>query len=335
MKVIGIRPIQFRGRTSIPAIRVALVLALLTIPTGWPQTSQGSTDEQCSLAAVSRVLSSNTRICDSGLVQELARKGQVFAENQIGIASILAIGPDYNQKEALTWFQKAAGGGYPPAQVNLALMYANGWGTSVNYGSALHWLHAAAEQHFARAYYNLGILYLQGKGVRQDYAEALRWFRMGAEAGDTGAQTNLGYFFDQGLGCERNLAAAVMWYRKAAEAGNPLAENNLADLYLRGEGLPQDDSAAFSWFQKAAAQGQTGARIKLGFMYASGRGTRRDPETAYMWVSTANMAGDPRGNELLHSLEKIISPTQVSHAHERAIGLQVVQYDLSAKSFTE
>lgn len=328
-------PHQGPTLSRIHAITIALVAGLLTTVGAWAQAISQDPGEHCSLAVVSRLMDGGSKVCDNDAVKRLAAKGQAFEQNQMGIASVLVVGPDSSPKEAIAWFQKAAQRGYAPAQVNLAVLYANGWGTPVNYGVSLQWLHAAADQHFARAYYNLGILYLDGRGVKQDYAEALRWFRLGADAGDTSAQTNLGYLYDVGLGCKRDLPAAVNWYRKAAEAGNPLAENNLADLYFRGEGMPQDDAVAFSWFQKAAAQGQTGARIKLGFMYASGRGTTQNPETAYMWVSAATMAGDPRGNELVHALGKNLTTTQIAHARERAIGLQVIQSELSARNFAQ
>jgi TPR repeat protein len=140
----------------------------------------------------------------------------------------------------------------------------------------------------------------------------------GADAGDSSAQTNLGYMYDQGLGCPRSPSNAALWYRKAADAGDPLGENNLADLYLRGEGVAQNDAEAFRLFQKAALQGQTGARIKLGYMYAEGRGTQQDRQTAYAWISAASLAGDPRGNDLLHSLQKVLSPEQLVRAQEQA-----------------
>ena len=292
------------------------VAAILLIDTS--VYAQDSTEQQCSLAIVSRARGSQVKVCDSGVVEEMARKGHVFEQNQMGIASVLAISPDYNVKEALSWFQRAAQRGYAPAQVNLAVMYSNGWGTPVDYGAALRWLHAAADQGFARAYYNLGILYLEGQGVRRDYDEAFRWFQKGAQAGDSSAQTNLGYLYDQGLGCPRSPTTAVSWYRKAADAGDPLGENNLADLYLRGEGVAQNDADAFRLFQKAAAQGQTGARIKLGYMYAEGRGTQQDRQTAYAWIRAASLAGDPRGSDLLHSLEKVLSPEQLVRAQEQA-----------------
>jgi len=68
-------------------------------------------------------------------------------------------------------------------------------------------------------------------------------------------------------------------------------------------------------------------------MYASGRGTARDPGAAYPWVSAATMADDPRGKELLHSLEKILTPAQIAKGQERAIGWQSGSRKYSASMF--
>jgi TPR repeat protein len=114
-----------------------------------------------------------------------------------------------------------------------------------------------------------------------------------------------------------------------------MAENNLADLYLKGEGVAQDDAAAFAWFQKAAAQGNTGARIKLGYMYADGRGTTKNSQTAYAWVKAAQTAGDPRANDLLHALEKVLTPTQLAAAREQVDKLLPPTVESSAKSFAQ
>jgi TPR repeat protein len=141
--------------------------------------------------------------------------------------------------------------------------------------------------------------------------------------------------YDLGLGCAKNPATAAAWYTKAALAGNPLGENNLADMYLRGEGVPHDDSAAFSWFQKAAAQGHTGARIKLGYMYAQGRGTAKDPVAAYSWITAAALAGDPRGGDLLYSLEKSLSAEQKAQAKQQASTLRRSDPQLSATGFAQ
>jgi len=211
-------------------------------------------------------------------------------------------------------FEREARGGRPTAMVNLAVASLAGWGTQPNAGTALYWLHAAANQGYTPAFYNLGILYFKGCGVRQDYAEAFRFFEKGAQAGDVAAEVNLGYLYDQGFGVAQDHGAAAHWYLQAAETGDSQAQYNLADLYLHSEGVSQDDAAAFVWFQKAAGQGHAGARIMLGSMYAAGRGTAKDLLAAYLWTSAAALQGDTRGNAMLLSLERQLTPAQLAQA---------------------
>ena len=154
-------------------------------------------------------------------VGETARSGQAFAENQLGIESALVLGPGKTIRDARKWFEKSAGQGYAPAQVNLAVLYC-----------------------------------AVGK-----LAEAAMHFRFAAEHGETGAMVDLGFLNDSGLGMAVDKTEAAKWYRLAAERGDALGQNNLADLYLRGEGLAQSDASAKEWFEKAADQGNTGARI--------------------------------------------------------------------------
>jgi uncharacterized protein len=256
--------------------------------------------------------------CDPRAVEELARNGQAFAEKQMGMESALVVAPGHTIRDARKWFEKAARQGDGSAQVNLAVLYLNGWGVEKNYGTALYWLNAAAHQDNPRAHTNLGILYMNGLGVRQDYAEAMRHFQFAAGRGETGAMVDLGYLYDSGLGTPKNQAEAANWYRLAAEQGDALGQNNLADLYLRGEGVAQSDALALQWFQKAAQQGNTAARIKLGYLYASGRAGRVDPEAAYAWISAAQLAGDRRGEEYLVPLEKQLTAAQLAHAMQHA-----------------
>jgi uncharacterized protein len=96
-----------------------------------------------------------------------------------------------------------------------------------------------------------------------------------------------------------------------------------------------DAAAALSWFQKAAAQGHTGARIKLGYLQAEGRGTPKDLEAAYSWITAAAMAGDPRGNDLLDSLEKDLTAEQIARARQRASSLRQTEPQLSAGMFAQ
>jgi uncharacterized protein len=256
--------------------------------------------------------------CDSEGIAELARSGQAFAQNQLGIESALVLGPGKTIQDARKWFEKAARQGYAPAQVNVAVLYLNGWGVEKNYGAALYWLNEAAKQGNARAHTNLGILYLNGWGVRQDYVEAAAHFRFAAEHGETGAMVDLGFLSDGGLGTAQDKAEAVRRYRLAAERGDALGQNNLADLYLRGDGVPQSDALAREWFEKAAAQGNPGAQIKLGYLYGSGRAGHTDAEEAYALILAAKLAGDARGEKYLAPLEKQMSAEQLAQAKEKA-----------------
>jgi uncharacterized protein len=256
--------------------------------------------------------------CDSEAVAELAKSGQAFAENQLGIESALVLGQGKTIQDARKWFEKAARQGYAPAQVNLGVLYLNGWGVEKNYGTALYWLKEAAKQENSRAHTNLGILYLNGWGVRQDYVEAANHFRFAAEHGDTGAMVNLGFLSDGGLGTAQDKGEAARWYRLAAERGDALGQNNLADLYLRGDGVSQSDALAREWFEKAAAQGNTGARIKLGYLYESGRAGHTDEEEAYALILAAKLAGDTRGEKYLAPLEKQMTAEQLERAKEKA-----------------
>src|ERR1700756_2159294 len=215
------------------AVSSVCTLAVVLLATPWTAhaSSPGKDEGTCNVAVLTNGKGNAVQSCDLRAIQAMAQNGLILQQNQMGIVSVLGIEGGRDAKGALKWFQDAAQRGYAPAQVNLAAMYSNGWGTNPNYGAALYWLRKAADQNYARAYYDLGLLYLQGSGVHQDYEEALRLFRKGAEGGDTWAETNLGYMFDQGLGVTENRSEAATWYRRAAEQGSALAQNNLADLY--------------------------------------------------------------------------------------------------------
>lgn len=242
--------------------------------------------------------------------------------SRVGLSLAPIVGPNTSVEEARRKFEDGARRGYAPAEVNLGVLYACGWGVHQNMGTALYWMKLAADQGNVQALANLGILYRNGWGVPLDQARAFRLFQTAAEGGDAGAMTNLGYAYDKGLGIARSQQVAIEWYRKAAELGNATAQSDLADIYLRGEGVSQDDKKAFELFSKSAAQGNTAARIKVGFLYMTGRGTGKNAEAAYTWIKAAALAGDSRGAEYLRVLTSELSSTQRKQADERAYSLQ-------------
>lgn len=300
---------------------MTLLAASVLLPTTSAQTNPGAAGDPCVSPAMIRQLvreANSVRVSPS---TQLVSQPAGSRENEKAIVLTQAHDTLRTLEEAHRWFEKAARKGYPPAQVNLAVLSLAGWGTPPNAGTALYWLREAARQEYTLADFDLGILYLKGCGVRQDDHEAFSWFERGANAGDSAAQMNLGYLYDQGLGVAQDRAQAAVWYRKAAESGVPQAQYNLADLYAHGEGVTLDERLAFAWYQKAALQGHTGARIMLGSMYAEGRGTQKDLPSAYAWLSAAALQGDDRGSTMLQALERQLAPEQLAQSKMHALSL--------------
>lgn len=240
-------------------------------------------------------------------------------ENERGLAILSQPHPDFAAARRL--FEKAAFGGYAPAQVNLAIAYLEGWGAPRNDGAALYWLTTASDQGYARAQMNLALLYMRGCGVARDDARAFSLLHAAADQGEVMAQLDLGYMYDRGDSVRRDPAQAAVWYRKAANAGEAHAQYNLADLYAQGEGVQQDDIQAFQWFEKAAMQGHGKARVMLGLMYSKGRGTRKDLLTAYAWIAAADIQGEPHAKPALEQLASQLPPESLEEATKRARAL--------------
>ena len=84
---------------------VGLVTVMtLTLTSSASAQSKSQETEQCSMAVVSRLAGGGTGVCDDSTVQKMAKGGHAFEENQLGLVSILAVGPDYSDKEAVHWF---------------------------------------------------------------------------------------------------------------------------------------------------------------------------------------------------------------------------------------
>ena len=188
---------------------------------------------------------------------------------------MLVVGPDLNANEALAWFERAAQRRYPPAQVILAVMYINGWGTRVNYAAALHWLNAAADQlgrprdlATAAKWYrraaevgnplgenNLADLYLRGEGVKQDDSAAFFWFQKAAQQRHTGACIKLGYMYAEGRGVARSPTRSADLWTRACDGRDALACVELARAYATGRGVRTDRARALALFRKACDAG--------------------------------------------------------------------------------
>src|SRR4051794_34949671 len=114
------------SKNSLRRVPLGFVVALILAANLFAGTKD--LPEQCSIALVARTLGGKVKVCDLETVRKLAANGHSFEENQMGIASILGIAPEYSVNDAFELFQNSAQKGYAPAQVNLGVMYVNGWG---------------------------------------------------------------------------------------------------------------------------------------------------------------------------------------------------------------
>src|SRR5580700_5972820 len=147
-----------------PILVFALFLPTFFVPPAAAQQHTGSSVTGCLVADLPRERYQRPR--PAALVAPTAEgRGAGYDENQEGISVVAASGgkPDYHKARKL--FERAASKGYPPAQVNLAIAYLQGWGTAQNYGTAVHWLTLAASGGNARGLFDLGLLYFKGCGV--------------------------------------------------------------------------------------------------------------------------------------------------------------------------
>src|SRR5262245_16842341 len=119
-----------------------------------------------------------------------------------------------------------------------------------------------AEQGYPAAQYNLGVYYANGQGVPQDYVEAVKWFRLAAAQGEPHAQYALGAVFANGQGVPQDYIEAAKWYRLAADQGYSAAQYALGLMYANGEGLPRDYVRAHMWLNLSAMKETKNANLR-------------------------------------------------------------------------
>ena len=152
----------------------------------------------------------------------------------------------------------------------------------------------------------------------EDYATALREWQPLAEQGDALAQYQVGLLYHKGRGVPQDDVQARKWYGKAAAQGQAKAQFSLGTLYFNGEGGPKDYQQALRWLRLAADQNMALAQTKLAIMYDYGEGVPKDKVQAYKWLTLAAKNGDKSAPLLLASLDKEMTPAQITKAKKLA-----------------
>jgi len=197
--------------------------------------AQGDADVQRALAAA------RTR----------AQRGDVIAQFSVG--SLLYYGSE-RAAEAISWFRKAAGKGYPPAEFQMGQLYDFGFGVARDDRQALTWYLKAAQHGDAAAARAAGDFYRRGRGVKADDALAVEWYRRAAEGDDLRGQYQLAQMYFDGTGVTRDYVSAYVWFDIAA-GQTPLMDNqkaivemrNIAAARMSPEVLEQAERRARAW----------------------------------------------------------------------------------------
>ncbi len=182
---------------------------------------------------------------------------------------------------------------------------------SGDFETAIKEFEPIAEQGYLEVQLFLGIIYFT---KMDDDIKAEYWLRTAAEQGHVDAQFTLGIIYTVDGGSFEDPVKAAYWFKKAATQGHADAQYDLGRLYLGGNGVSKDYMEAARWSRKAAEQGHAGGQYTLGLMYGNGRGFPRDYVLSYMWFNLAASQDHEDARRLLDSLEKDMTPQQISEA---------------------
>jgi TPR repeat protein len=210
------------------------------------------------------------------LFEQVARKGHVAAEYDMGNCLFEGFGCSENYQNAADCFRRSADQGYAIAQSALATCFTDGTGVAKDPAAAVEFYRLAANQGFTEAQNYLGVCYHNGTGIPQDPAQAVFWYKLAAEKGSSDAQCNLGICCVDGTGVEQDPVQAVVWYRRSADQGNSTAQFALGDCYAHGRSVDKDPVQAVVWFTLAAQQGDANAQSTLGKCFFDGVGVDKD-----------------------------------------------------------
>ncbi len=111
----------------------------------------------------------------------LALGGDASAQYRLGVMYAKGQGVPQDDKQAASWYLKAAIQDDARAQFAIAEMYREGLGVPKNEKQATTWYLEAADHGFPKAQYTIGLMYAKGEGVPQDFIQAYKWLSLAGE----------------------------------------------------------------------------------------------------------------------------------------------------------
>jgi len=133
------------------------------------------------------------------VLTEKAKKGDPFAQHELGIRYILGVGVPVDSTKAAFWIGKAASKNLPAANFNYGIMLNSGAGVEWNPFSAFKNFRVAAESGMEQGQYIMGLIYTDNLIVNRNLTESQKWLKKSADKGFEEAKKVLKEFEKQGL----------------------------------------------------------------------------------------------------------------------------------------
>ena len=242
------------------------------------------------------------------------------AQYELGWMDQRGMGGAADMTSAVSWYERAAGQGYAPAESALADIYRKGLGGNPpDPTEAFHWYQRAARQGQPYSEYRLALAYRYSLGTGRDIARSAAWLKKSlaagwypalvlethillkplralAHAGNASAQYQLGaadysgrY---QGKAILTDANRAAYWFGRSASQGNRYAQYYFGTSLLAGSGMPMNAGRAADWLRRSALQGVSAAQNQLGVMYLDGTGVAQNYAVAAHWLTLAARQGN-------------------------------------------
>ena len=185
-------------------------------------------------------------------------------EFHLGECYYEGIGVEQDLEKAVTCYKRALAHGSMEAADALGTMAVLGEGMPADEKAAFTYFRTAVKGGYIASLYKLGDCYYYGRGTAQDFGRARDLFEKAWGNGDKAAAVRMGTIYLSGLGVEQDSRKAVDWFTQSAESGDPDGIFYLGECTWYGEGMAEDKKKAISLYVDAAEGGQEQAMTRLG-----------------------------------------------------------------------
>lgn len=245
--------------------------------------------------------------CKADTLLDKARSGDVDGQFQLGGEYFYGKNRKQNLPLALYWFRRAAIGGNPAAQYNLALCMLRGWGMEKNPAGAFYFLEKAMSGGVTKAAVPYAELLLSGvesgrfddkklPEIKADPQKAAEILRRAADSNDSDAILLLArHLFSDAVKNGREIRLLLKKYTEITRKPDPEALVIYAACLRSGWGGFAPDAAAGAKILKQAAElKHPEGTAQLAEMYLMGFGVKSDQATAMKLYDSAIKLGSPR-----------------------------------------